>query len=69
VYSSRLSSASTVTHQLAPARGAWVQVYAEEVVVNGHTLLDGDGLAIEGEAAIEIVGGSNGGEFLLFDLA
>jgi len=32
-------------------------------------LRDGDGLAIENETAIEISGGADGGELLLFDLA
>jgi len=69
VYSARLSPSGTVTHQLTPKRGAWVQVYAGEVIVNGQALRDGDGLAIENETAIEISGGADGGELLLFDLA
>lgn len=68
VYSARLSHGATVSQQLGGGRGAWVQVYAGEVIVNGQTLRDGDGLAIEDEARIDIIGGPDGGELLLFDL-
>ncbi len=69
VYSGRLSEGASVSHEVGPGRGVWVQVYAGEVTVDGETLRDGDGLAVEGEPRIEITGASGGGEFLLFDLA
>jgi len=69
VYSARLAEGASASQGIAPGRGVWVQVYAGEVTVNGHLLRDGDGLAIEDEARIEITGGSGGGEVLLFDLA
>ena len=69
VYSARLSAGTSISHEIAPGRGVWVQVYAGEVAVNSHPLRDGDGLAIQDEARIQITGGSGGGELLLFDLA
>lgn len=69
VYSARLSSGANVSHDMEAGRGAWVQVYAGAITVNGQTLRDGDGLAIESESRIAITGGSGGGELLLFDLA
>lgn len=69
VLTARLSEGASVSHPLKAGRGAWVQVYAGEVVVNGRALSDGDGLAVEDETSIEITGGSGGGELLLFDLA
>ncbi len=69
VYTSRLGEGSVVSHELEVGRGVWVQVYAGSVAVNGQTLRDGDGLAIENESRLEITGGPGGGELLLFDLA
>lgn len=69
VYSARLSDGAGVKHKIRDGRGVWVQVYAGSVEVAGQTLRDGDGVAIEDEAQIEITGGPGGGAFLLFDLA
>lgn len=69
MYTARLAEGVRVSHEINTGRGVWVQVYAGSVEVNGQTLHDGDGLAVEDEASIEITGGSGGGELLLFDLA
>jgi redox-sensitive bicupin YhaK (pirin superfamily) len=69
VYSAELGEGVSVEHQTAAERGVWVQVSAGEITVNGQTLRDGDGAAIEGETQIEITGGPGGGKLLLFDLA
>jgi hypothetical protein len=56
---------------LAAGRRAWVQVARGEVVVNGETLREGDGAAIEseGETKVSVEGRGDGSEVLVFDLA
>ena len=65
IYATTLSAGQSVTHPLAAGRGAWVQVARGSVIVNGQTLAEGDGAAIEEEPTITIAGD---GEVLLFDL-
>jgi redox-sensitive bicupin YhaK (pirin superfamily) len=70
VYASLLEARATVTHKLAPRRGAWIQVVSGNVEVNGKSLSAGDGAATENEPAVTITGkGHTPSEFLLFDLA
>ncbi|MBK7403157.1 MAG: pirin family protein [Phycisphaerales bacterium] len=69
MYASVLTPGQRVRHQLAAGRGAWIQVASGGVTVNGHTLTEGDGLAIENEAGIEISGAAARSEVILFDLA
>lgn len=52
---------------LEPGRRAWVQVALGEATLNGQRLVEGDGAAVEGEAALELQG--KRAEVLLFDLA
>lgn len=68
VYASVSGPDAALRHPLADGRGAWVQVVAGSVTVNGVPLSTGDGAAIEDEAAIAFVAGTEGAEFLLFDL-
>jgi quercetin 2,3-dioxygenase len=63
-----LGTGQKVTHTLAPRRAAWVQVASGAVSLNGQRLDAGDGAAVEGEAALELVGVQDG-ETLVFDLA
>ena len=52
-----------------PQRHTWIQVVRGEILFNGELLKDGDGAAISDEPALVTTGqGTNGGEFLLFDL-
>lgn len=67
VYASILSPGRTLDHPLAAGRGAWVQVVAGTVVVNGQVLAAGDGAAIENEASVTLAS-ENGAEIVLFDL-
>ena len=67
IYASLLESGQSVTHRLAPGRGAWVQVVDGEIDVNGTPLRSGDGIAIEDVDRVTIVTARNS-EFLLFDL-
>ena len=66
LYSSILDGAM-VKHELVPNRSAWIQVASGEVDVNGTKLSAGDGAAIADERELTI-SGSDGAEFLLFDL-
>jgi redox-sensitive bicupin YhaK (pirin superfamily) len=54
---------------LAPGRHAWVQVTRGALTLNGEPLQDGDGAAVSGETALELLAGAGPAEALLFDLA
>lgn len=62
-----LAAGETATHTLATDRFAWVQVARGSVTLNGVTLEQGDGAALD-EAAIELVGRAADSEVLLFDM-
>jgi hypothetical protein len=49
-----LPANQSITHALAPGRGAWVQVISGEVQLNGHTLKAGDAAAIEDEPSLTL---------------
>ena len=68
IFASLLEAGASVTHRLAPRRGAWVQMVDGALEVNGRALGPGDAVAIEAEARIEITALARS-EFLLFDLA
>lgn len=67
VYASILSAGQRLSHTLAAGRGAWVQVVAGSLAVNGQVLGAGDGAAIEDAATVELAS-ENGAEIVLFDL-
>lgn len=68
LYSAILDDGQRVEHTLARGRGAWLQVARGSVELNGTTLSQGDGAAIEDESLLAIT--SRGpSEVLLFDLA
>lgn len=69
IYAAVLSHGEAVRHKIADSRHAWVQVARGAVTVNGVALAQGDGAAVSAETALDIVGGSNDAEFLLFDLS
>jgi quercetin 2,3-dioxygenase len=64
----RLDAGAQVSYDLAPGRGAWLQVARGAVALNGAELKEGDGAAIEDEARFAIAG-TAAAEVLLFDLA
>jgi redox-sensitive bicupin YhaK (pirin superfamily) len=68
VFATLLGPGEQVRHALAPGRKAWVQVARGALSVNGRTLSPGDGAALTGEAAVELVGKGELAEALLFDL-
>jgi redox-sensitive bicupin YhaK (pirin superfamily) len=63
----KLDPGASVTHAFRLGNG-WLQVARGSVEVAGGTLKAGDGLALTAEASVTITS-TNGGEFLLFDLA
>src|SRR5262245_4653080 len=68
LYAAALDPGQRARHTLALGRSAWVQVATGAVTLNGKRLNAGDGAAVEGETALELVGVEDG-ETLLFDLA
>lgn len=69
LYGSVLDAGAKVSFAPKPDRGVWIQIARGAAVVNGEMVSAGDGVAIEGVPEIEIVGGPQGAELLLFDLA
>ncbi len=67
VYRIRLMPGQTVTHELRPGRGAWLQVAEGAVTLNGVPLATGDG-ASTGKAGTLTFNATNPTEALLFDL-
>lgn len=67
LYGAILDKGQTVRHDLAPKRGAWVQVATGAVDINGQRLTAGDGAAVENESSFAITA-SEASEILLFDL-
>jgi redox-sensitive bicupin YhaK (pirin superfamily) len=68
IYGSLLDAGNSVSHQLAPGRGAWVQVIDGEIDLNGTRLSSGDGAQIEDVGSLDVTAKQDT-EFLLFDLA
>ena len=68
VYAGLLSAGDAARHDLAPGRGAWVQVARGSVSINGEALREGDGAAVENETSLELAA-SEEAEVLVFDLA
>jgi redox-sensitive bicupin YhaK (pirin superfamily) len=69
VFATVVGAGETVRHVLRPGRHAWVQVAEGGLSLNGLALGTGDGAAVSGEMTLELGGGANTAEALLFDLA
>lgn len=71
VFASVLSVGTKLNHDIADDRQVWIQVIQGDIVVNGVTLYEGDGLSSSQESrlSIELDESSGSAEFLLFDLA
>jgi redox-sensitive bicupin YhaK (pirin superfamily) len=67
MYATLLGEGDIVTHELAEGRKSWIQVARGSVVLNEKPLNPGDGVAIEGPAAITL-GTSSLADVLLFDM-
>lgn len=68
IFATVLSPGKSVSHKLAPGRGAYVQVVDGAIELNGHEMKTGDGAAIEDERAVTLTA-KGASEVLLFDLA
>lgn len=66
VWLAKLDGEGSLHLPVAGGRGVWVQVFAGHVQVNGTGMSAGDGAAIEGAQAVELLGQ---GSALVFDLA
>ena len=67
LYASILEPKQRVEHMIWQGRGAWLQMMGGSIEVNGTTLKAGDGLAVEDESKLLILGNVRS-EFLLFDI-
>lgn len=68
IHAALLDGAQAIDHVIAEGRKGWVQVARGSLTVNGQRLVEGDGLAVEGDGLLEFRSGQDA-EFLLFDLA
>ena len=69
IFVSELGAGESLIKEIAAGRHAWIQVVRGTVEVNGLLLKEGDGASSSAELALSFKGnGSEGGEFLLFDL-
>jgi quercetin 2,3-dioxygenase len=67
IHASVLEAGASLSHSLKPGRRYWLQVAAGALAVNGHALVEGDGLALVKEDHLAIAARTQS-EFLLFDL-
>jgi redox-sensitive bicupin YhaK (pirin superfamily) len=67
MYAGLLEKGAAVKHAFAPGRLGWLHVARGSVKLGQQTLSAGDGVAIEGEASLEL-SAADKGEVLLFDL-
>jgi hypothetical protein len=68
IYRIRLQPGQSVTHQLKPGRGAWLQIAEGALSLNGVALATGDGASTE-EAGPLALAATEPTEALLFDFA
>lgn len=68
LYVALLETGEEITHVIPQNRHAWLQVARGKVVVNGHKMAHGGGLAVSKEERL-LVSGDGSAELLLFDLA
>jgi quercetin 2,3-dioxygenase len=68
LYVSLLEPGQEVIHQLGKGRHAWLQVAKGAIDLNGNSLTQGDGAAINNEQRLGVKG-RDSAEILLFDLA
>jgi len=69
MYASVLEAGRLASLDLAPGRGAWVQIVRGAVALDGMALGEGDGAAITHAKRLEIAGTAAESELLVFDLA
>jgi quercetin 2,3-dioxygenase len=68
LFAALLNVGEQVTHALQAGRKVWLQVARGAVVMNGHALNAGDGVAMESEPGLTVTASTDGAEILVFDL-
>ena len=68
LYAVLLEAGQEIVHVIPQNRHAWLQVARGQVVVNGHKMAHGDGLAVSREERLT-VSADIPAEVLLFDLS
>ena len=68
VYRVLLKPGQSMSHELRPSRGAWLQIATGKAALNGIALATGDGASTE-EPGTLILTANEPTEALLFDLA
>jgi quercetin 2,3-dioxygenase len=68
MYATLLDVGSSVTHEVATGRHAWIHVAKGAVDVAGASLRAGDGASTSTAGSIELRGAAGGAEVLIFDL-
>ncbi|MCA9286534.1 MAG: pirin family protein [Phycisphaerales bacterium] len=69
IYLGSILGASSVSHELAPGRHAWLQVLRGTAMVGDTLLMAGDGAAFSDEPKVTVRGTGAAAEIMLFDLA
>jgi len=70
VWASELGAGESLTQPIAKGRFGYVQVARGNILLNGEKLGEGDSASVSAESSVTLAGdGSDGGEFILFDLA
>jgi len=67
IYRIRLKPGQTVTHELRPGRGTWLQIAEGVLSFNGVALMSGDGASIEEPGTLTLTAAEQT-EAILFDL-
>ncbi|WLQ12090.1 pirin family protein [Hahella aquimaris] len=67
LYAARLNGAESVSLDIDPQRGVWVQVVKGNVELNGEALTGGDGAALENVSQLTFANADNA-EVLVFDM-
>lgn len=67
LYLAQLKANASLHFPLREGRGAWIQLIKGTVTVDGQELRAGDGAAVTGQKAIELIAGATS-ELILFDL-
>ena len=67
LYATLLAKGEAATHELAPGRGAWVQIATGSATLNGVRLEEGDGASVTTSGPLRLET-ADGAEALLFDM-
>ena len=69
IYRIRLRPGQSVSHDLRPGRGVWLQIAEGSLQLNGAALAKGDGASAEDSGTLTLSAMTESAEAILFDLA